>query len=153
MKKTIFTPKQVSYQKHLLKRFHTLIRKTPDPVAAKESILLSFNVVSSKSLTIDQLKAVCDQLENKVNPQAAEMDKLRKGLMASIGGWLECMNRISNADIIKGIACRASGKASFNQIPKEQLRSLYYAFKKKQEDMQSVEQLTEIELGYLSIAN
>ncbi len=147
------TQKQQQLKTRLLRKFHALLSKTANPVQAKEEILLSYDVASSKFLTIDQLNEACDALDKVVNPDVAEMDRLRKRLIACIGGWLKCMGRVSNIDIIKGVACRASGKASFNKIPKEQLNSLYYAFKKKQEDMKSVGMLTKSDLSLLGLAN
>lgn len=147
------TPKQAVYHKQLIKQLHTLLSRQPDPKEAKETILLSYNVSSSKYLTIDQLKQVCNSLMHKSDPAMAEMDVWRKRLIASIGGWLRAMNKVDNITLIKGVACRASGKKAFNRIPKEQLRSLYNTFLNKARDIQSVDDLTQVELDYLSIQN
>lgn len=151
--KAAFTKKQEGYHRVLIKRFHTLINRLEDPVAAKEEILMSYNVASSKYLTIDQLNQACHRIELDANPYIARKDKARKRLIAAIGGWLRAMNKTETLPLIKGIACRASGKDDFNQIPLEQLRSLYNAFLKKQKDLNSVEDLTAIELDYLSQSN
>ena len=69
------------------------------------------------------------------------MDKLRKRAMAAVGGYLRKIGRESNAEIIKGIACRATGYQSFNKIPAERLRNVYHAFRNKQKDIDSVERI------------
>ena len=70
------------------------------------------------------------------------MDKLRKQVMAAIGGYLRKINRDGNAEIIKGIACRATGYTTFNKIPAERLRNLYNTFRNKQKDIDAVERIT-----------
>lgn len=153
MKTKQLTAAQETYKKQLIRRFHALLSKTPDAKQAKEEILLSYNSASTTFLSIDQLKEACDALEGKTDPKMAEMDMWRKRLIASIGGWLRAMNKVDNINIIKGIACRASGKRELNKIPLEQLRSLYNTFLNKSRDIQSVDDLTAIELDYLAISN
>lgn len=140
-------------QNKLLAKFHILLSKCPDPATAKEEILTSYNCNSSRYLSEAQLAEACNALELSLDPQLAELNRSRKRLMASIGAWLKAMNKHSNADIIIGIACRASGKSRFNNIPLDQLRSLYYAFRKKTQDLKNVEDLTTVELDYLKISN
>lgn len=147
------TKRQAAYHARLIKRFHTLLNQLPDARAAKEEILLSYDVCSSKYLSIEQLSGVCYELDRVLKPANAELDKWRKRLIASIGGWLRAMNKSENIDMIKAIACRAAVKQEFTQIPMEQLRSLYSAFTKKQKDLKSVEMLTEVEIGWLEMLN
>lgn len=61
--------------------------------------------------------------------------------MAAIGGYLRMIGKESNASVIKGIACRATGYADFNKIPRERLRNLVGAFNNKVKDAQSVEDI------------
>jgi hypothetical protein len=140
-------------QKRLVQKFHILLSRYGIDNDTKLAILQQYNVTSSVYLTCAQLLEVCALLERMHNPEAAEMDKLRKRLMGAIGGWLRAMNREESAKLIAAIACRASGRNSFNDIPKEQLRSLYSAFRKKINDMQMVEQLTADELTLLGMSN
>jgi hypothetical protein len=127
----------------LLKKFHTLLGKLGIDNDAKQDMLWqSYGVTSAKALNAYELMELCNKLDLQANPKLAEMDKLRKQLMASIGGWLRAMGKESTAELIKGIACRASECDKFNNIPKEQLRSLYSAFKKKQKDLDKVTELT-----------
>jgi len=137
----------------LIAKFHVLVGKLPNPEVAKEQVLASYNVSSSKYLTDAELVEACNAIERQMNPRANELDKWRKRLIASIGGWLKAMNKYSDINLIKGIACRASGRASFNAIPLEQLRSLYAAFTKKAKDMHKVEDLTAVEVDFLQTSN
>ena len=139
--------------KRLIKKFHTLLGKTGNGEAAKEAILSSYGVGSSLDLSAAQLIEICDRLDKMLNPKLAELDIHRKRLMASIGAWLRAMSIAGNGAKIKAIACRASQRDNFNDIPLEQLRSLYAAFNKKQKDLQMVENLTTKELNKLILMN
>jgi hypothetical protein len=139
--------------KRLVKKFHALLSRYGIDNDTKLDILQQYSTDSSTHLTNAQLLDVCASLERANSPEAAELDRGRKRLIAAIGGWLRAMNRAENINLIKRIACRASGKASLNAIPKEQLNSLYYAFKKKSKDLQMVENLTIEELDILTLAN
>lgn len=140
-------------QKRLIKKFHTLLGKANIDSDGKEAILSAYNVESTKDLTVGELIEVCNAIDTRANPRLAELDKYRKRLMASIGGWLRAMTVSSNGAKIKAIACRASGKSDFNDIPLEQLRSLYAAFNKKQKDLAMVENITIEELNKLTLMN
>jgi 5-methylcytosine-specific restriction endonuclease McrBC GTP-binding regulatory subunit McrB len=140
-------------QKRLIKKFHTLLGRINRGDIAKETILHSYGVDSSRDLSAAQLIEACNDLDKILNPKLAELDAHRKRLMASIGGWLRAMNVSSNGAKIKAIACRAAKRDNFNDIPMEQLRSLYAAFNKKQHDLRSVELLTAEYIDFLSINN
>jgi hypothetical protein len=137
----------------LVKKFHTLLGRYRIDNDTKMSILLQYNVTSSVYLSVSQLIEVCGDIESANNPALKEQDVWRKRLMGAIGGWLRSMNRVDNANIIKGIACRAGKKDYFNDIPVEQLRNLYYAFLKKQKDLQTVEDFTIGELNKQILMN
>lgn len=137
----------------LIKKFHTLIRKMGITPENKELILAQYNVTSSKDLSVHELIEVCNALDYQAYPALAETDRLRKRLIASIGGWMKAMNIDGNIDTIKGIACRAAGQRSFNAIPTERLRSLYYAFGKKQKDLAFVDKVTAEVIEQLTSAN
>lgn len=49
----------------------------------------------------------------------------------------------SNATVIKGIACRATGHTDFNKIPRERLRNLVAAFNNKVKDAQAVNDIAD----------
>lgn len=140
----------------LIKKFHVLLGQAGlVENDDKQNLLSQYGVTSSKDLSVHDLIDICDKLEKIVYPNYAEMDKWRKRLIASIGGWLLAMGREQTITVIKGIACRAAGdeNRTFNSIPLERLRSLYYAFSKKTKDLKTVEMLTAEELSYLSSTN
>ena len=140
-------------QKKLIKKFHTLIGKVGGGNVRKEAILWRLGVEHTNELSVHQLIEECDALILELNPKLAELDKYRKRLMASIGGWLRAMSILSDGAKIKAIACRASQRDNFNDIPLEQLRSLYAAFNKKQRDLRNVELLTSEYIDILSTNN
>ncbi len=141
-------------QKRLLKRFHTLLGKAGIGRDGKEAILSSYGVISSKELSAYELLEICNELDKQSNPKAQELDKWRKRVIASIGGWLKMIGADGN-DIqkIKAIACRATETDNFNEIPLERLRNIYYAFKKKQKDAQQVEAITDEMINRMVMLN
>lgn len=140
-------------KRSLVKRFHTLLGKCGIGNEEKALMLAQYGVESSRDLNLHELLEICTALDRLANPQLAEADKWRKRLIAAIGGWLKAMSKENNLEMIKGIACRAAGVVSFNRIPTERLRSLYYAFQKKQKDLAFTEKLTAEEIGLLTASN
>ena len=130
-------------QKWLLKKFHTLCTKLGMKDFEKRALIESFGVESSKDLDNHQLIDLVHTLEMKVNPKAGEGDQLRKRVIAAIGGWLRVSGREESLDLIKGIACRATGYDSFNKIPNERLRNIYCAFSKKTQDQKKINEITD----------
>ena len=150
MRQTIMDKEKNRY----LKRFHTLLGQTGGNTAAKkEAILAGFGVDSSRDLNAHELLKACAALELELNPELAEMDKWRKRVIASIGGWLKLMQKTGNIGLIKAIACQAAGVSSFNRIPMERLRSIYYAFNNKQKDMEFANAITVDEINLKIGAN
>ncbi len=127
----------------ILRKFHTLCAAaglTPDE---KLAIVESRGVESSAEIDTHELIDICAALEKRAQgSKYGELDRLRKQTMASIGGWLKATRRENNAEVIKGIACRATGYDSFNKIPAERLRNLYHTFLNKQKDITSIDTLT-----------
>jgi len=137
----------------LIKRYHTLASKLGLDKADKAAILESFGVESSLDLSVQELLELCNVLERDNNPKAPVLDKLRKQVMGSIGGWLKTISQDSDASKIKAIACKATGHRRFNDIPAERLRNIYHTFLNKQKDFKAVKQITAEELEYLSFMN
>jgi hypothetical protein len=137
----------------LVKRYHTLATKLGLGKDDKAAIMESYGVSSSLDLSVQELTELCGQLERDNTPKAPVLDNLRKQVMASIGGWLKMIHQESDAAIIKGIACRATGHKNFNEIPAERLRNIYHTFLNKQKDFKSVNQITNEEMEYLSFLN
>jgi len=137
----------------LLKKFHTLTTKACLTADEKHLMVASFGHASSREMNVQELLRACDMLDAKLNPQLAEIDLWRKRVMAAIGGWLRVMSVESNAGKIKAIACRASSFENFNDIPRERLNNLYYAFLKKQKDFKRVNSIVKEQIDELIYQN
>lgn len=127
----------------ILKKFHTLCHVLGLTDDEKRTIVESYGVESSRDMDTHDLIDVCASLAEQANRKTgtADLDKLRKRVMAAIGSYLRMIGKESNASVIKGIACRATGYADFNKIPRERLRNLVGAFNNKVKDTQSVEDI------------
>lgn len=127
----------------ILKKFHTLCHVLGLTDDEKRTIVESYGVESSRDMDTHDIIDVCASLAEQVNKKTgtADLDKLRKRVMAAIGSYLRTVGKESNASVIKGIACRATGYADFNKIPRERLRNLVGAFNNKVKDTQSVEDI------------
>ena len=126
----------------VLRKFHTLCSRLGLTEAEKRAIVESFGVESSADIDTHALIDVCASLSKQLEgDKGDQMDKLRKRAMAAIGGYLRKIDKESNAEIIKGIACRSTGYQSFNKIPAERLRNLYNTFRNKQKDMDAAERI------------
>lgn len=129
----------------ILKKFHTLCSVLGLTEAEKRAIVESYGVESSRDMDTHDLISVCGKLSAQANEKtgAGEMDKLRKRVMAAIGDYLKATGKESNATVIKGIACRATGHTDFNKIPRERLRNLVAAFNNKVKDAQAVNDIAD----------
>lgn len=125
----------------LLRKYHCLLRKAGVSNDEKMVLLASYGVESSKDLSVYELTELCHKLDMQTNKSAEEANKWRRRVMAAIGGYLEAMGQESNAKVITAIACRASRYNKFNDIPVDQLRSLYNAFKKRTKTLKRVDNL------------
>ena len=137
----------------LVKRYHTLARKMGLEKHDRDMIMGSYGVESSLDLTVAELHEICAVLDKDLNTPPPALDKLRKQVMASIGGWLRTIGQESDAQRIKAIACRATSYRRFNDIPAERLRNIYNTFLNKQKDFKAVNQLAAEELEFLSHMN
>lgn len=122
-------------KKQLIRRFHALLGRAGVTPAGKEAILDSYNVTSTTHLTETQLTEICHNLECMADPKVAQLHRLRRRLLAAIGGYLRATNRRHDIDHIKAVACRAAGTTTFNAIPPDRLRSLYGAFTTRKKDL------------------
>ena len=127
--------------KGLLKKFHTLCGMLGIDAEGKRAIIESYGVESSRDINTHDLVDLCAKLSEQLGDSDAELSKQRKRTMAAIGGWLRYMNYASSAEMIKRIACRATGYKDFNKIPKERLRNVAHAFNYKVKDAKSVDRL------------
>jgi len=132
-----------TYQKHksALRRFHGLCRELGISDENKRAVIQGEGVESSADISTYRLHAICDELKAQSDPKTAQMDALRKRVMASVGGWLKAAGYTSNSEVIKAVACRASGYDNFNKIPAARLHNLYHNFRNKQIDKQTADSL------------
>lgn len=127
----------------LLRKFHTLCGRLGLTDAEKRVIVESFGVDSSKDIDTHDLINICASLSARLaGGKIEKMDKLRKRVIAAIGGYLRATRHESSIETIKSIACRATGYADFNKIPAERLQNVYNTFRNKQKDIDAVERLT-----------
>lgn len=140
-------------ERALRKKLHVLLGKAGVGEDGKQAIYASYGVASSKELNAYELMELCNKLAKDTDPRLAELDRARKRLMAAIGSWMRAMGMLVNGDKIKAVACRAAQRERFNDIPMEQLRSLYAAFLKKQKDFERVEELTAEKAAQLARLN
>ncbi len=126
----------------VLRKFHTLCSVLCMSIADKEAIVSSYGVESSADINTHDLIDLCNTLSKQTDTRYAEMNILRKRLMAAIGQYLITMEKESSAEIIKAMACRASGYTDFNKIPEDRLRSLYNAFLKYRKDLDQLADFT-----------
>lgn len=129
-------------QKWLLKKFHTLCTRLNLDADMKLALLSGYGVESSKDLTNAELTELCDHLNDILNPEDAKRDKMRKRVIASIGGWLRLIGKDNEGvEYIKGVACRAAKVDNFNKITLERLTTIYNMFLRKQKDAKSVNEV------------
>lgn len=129
-------------KKNLLKKYHTLLGLLGITNDEKLLMLASYGVESGRDLSVTDLIDLCNRLDGMLNPATAEAEAWRKRVFSSVGGWLRVTGRESNADLIKAIACRATGFKTFNEIPMPRLANVYYTFKNKADDFRRVSSIT-----------
>lgn len=149
--KTKTTSKQT--KNLLIRKFHTLASKAGLTADDKTELVRSYGVFSSSDMEENELTDACKLLSDILKKSNGEMDKHRKRVIAAIDGYLRITNSERNIDIIKGIATRATGFRSFNEIPKERLINIYYAFVNKQKDIKSTNGFVVDDLLTKSILN
>ena len=140
-------------KKRLIKKYHTLAGRAGMDERAKDALLSGYGVESSRDLEVDQLIELCNTLNNMLNKDADKLDKLRKRLIAAVGGYLTAMGKQSNLQIILGTIRRASEGRELNELKEAQLTSLYGAFNKAQKDMKKVREMTERDCEVRTILN
>ena len=129
-------------QKWLLKKFHTLCARLNMDADMKLALISGYGVESSKDLTNAELLELCDHLNEILNPEDAKTDKMRKRVIAAIGGWLRMIGKGDEGiNYIKGVACQAAKTYNFNKISLERLTTIYNMFLRKQKDAKSVNEV------------
>lgn len=129
-------------KKWLLKKYHSLCFRLGMSADDKLALLSGYGVESSVDLSNEELTKICDYLNDIINPEDAKRDKMRKRVIAAIGGWLRLIGKGDEGiDYIKGVACRAAKVDNFNRITLERLTTLYNMFLKRQKDAKAVEEV------------
>ena len=126
----------------LVKKMHVLYGRLGMNDNDRLAFLSAWGVEHTNDLTAQQLLEAIGKLDALLNPASAEMDKWRKRVMASIGGWLRACGITHDAKYIRGIAEHAAGMKRFNEIPVAELRRVYYEFKRKQQTHNRVDEVT-----------
>lgn len=130
----------------LIRRLHTLRGAVGMTQDEYETLLESYGVESSKELDERRLELLCAFLQKQAGG-SRDLDTLRKRLLAAVCAFCENAvpqwERMDGAVRIayaKAVACRAAGvgEANFNRIGTDRLRSLTYAFQKRNRDMDQV---------------
>lgn len=130
-------------QTSLFKKFHILCGKAGIEDYEKRELIRSYGAESSKTLSIEDLRSLCDLIQYKLNLKAQEEDKWRKRVIAAICGYID-RNSICTTDKVKyakNIASKASSVKDFNEIPIHKLQSLYNMFLKSNSLALKVESL------------
>lgn len=127
----------------IIKRYHTLCGRLGMTQDEKLEVLRAYGVESSRDMDTHDLLDLCAKLSDDLNKRqhTDESEKLRKRVMAAIGGYMKANGKYCNASIIKAIACRATKHTDFNKIPRERLRNLVYLFNNKLADKEEVESI------------
>ena len=129
-------------QKWLLKKYHSLCFRLKMTADDKLALLSAYGVESSVDLTNEQLTEVCDRLNDILNPEDAKRDKMRKRVIAAIGGWIRMIGK-GNEGVayITSVACRAAKTENFNHISLDRLTTIYNMFLKRQKDAKAVNEV------------
>ena len=74
------------------------------------------------------------------DPEREKLDRKRKGVIKAIFRWFELRGQQPTMEYVKGVACRAAGKTSFNEISPAELGRIYAEFCKKQRTVAAMAQ-------------
>lgn len=145
-------------------KFYVLLKQMGIATEDKRDFIIDYTDGVTDSLTelwekypafyldmIRHMEGVVKQI--KSNSHNSEMDKLRKRVIAAIGGYYKQIGQENNIEYIKATACKATGYKSFNRIPKERLRNVYNAFTKMQKDFKQVDSINEAQLKRMALLN
>lgn len=143
-------------------KFYVLLKQMGIPTEDKRDFIIDYTDNLTDSLTvlwerypafytdmIRHMEGVVKQIKNNSH----EMDKLRKRVIAAIGGYFKQTGQEHDIEYIKATACKATGYKSFNAIPKERLRNIYNAFTKMQEDFKAVGALKQEQFDKMTFLN
>ncbi len=140
-------------------QFYALLKKMGIPECDRRDFLMDYTEGLTDSVgTLYKEKPeiyfkMINDMEETVKKRTTDIDKWRKRVMASIGGYLKIMGHAGNAALIKQIACRATGYDDFNAIPQARLMNVYNTFLNKQHDFKKLTSEMQHELASRILLN
>lgn len=141
-------------QKRLVKRFKTMLNQYSIDRNTELALLAGYGKESCKDMSAYELIELCDNLQKTHDDEYKKLDKLRKRVLAVAIAVNGLRGYPTTVDYAKRFIVHAvSDFKSFNSIPKERLNSLYAALKNMQKDLQSVKELTVMEITETSKLN
>jgi hypothetical protein len=135
----------------LIKKYHAICSNLHISNDERYAIMDGYGVESSKDLTIGQLNDVCNKLGGRL-----EMDnsKWRKRVIACIFGYYEMMHKKPAMEYVVATACRAAGGYKFlNDVPREKLIAVYYAFVNKAKVLKETGEIVQEDIDMLTMQN
>lgn len=135
----------------LIRLYHTLATRHHLGDDERRVFLSSWNVESSKDMSVAQLAEACKALSGAMIDTS--LDKYRKRVIASIFGWFKLIGKQVDVEYAKGVACQASGYKRFNSIPKDKLISIYNTFTHKAKIFDKTGEIINDELEHLAFNN
>lgn len=133
--------------------FYALLAKMPG--ATKEEIVMQYSGGTSLSEMYERAPKVYRQMIEDMKrltvteKDAQEMDRLRKRVIAAVGGWFEKaglyaeLTRRERLRMIIATACRAAGVENLNDMTEAQMKRVYSEFVRKQKTADKVERICE----------
>lgn len=135
----------VQEQRKMIIKFHVLLNKAGVDNEGKQDLLSVYGVESSKDLTVEQLKEICNGIQKNMDNNGKK-DRLRKRVIRAVcqlceriksDKWLDFDNE-RRLIYAKAIVCRVAGAEHFNRIGEDRLRSIAFSFEKQVKDMDGV---------------
>lgn len=114
----------------LIKLYHTITNQIGMDEDERKDVLFSwFGVMSSKDLTIAELRMLCKRLQEMRGEVVKTEDIWRKRVIKVVFDYYESLDKFCNMNIAKATICRAAKTRDINKISVTKLQSLYNAFK------------------------
>lgn len=128
----------------LIKLYHTITNQIGMDEDERKDVLFSwFGVMSSKDLTIAELRMLCKRLQEMRGEVVKTEDIWRKRVIKVVFDYYESLDKFCNMNIAKATICRAAKTRDINKISVTKLQSLYNAFKYHAQAFKSVTQEAE----------
>jgi hypothetical protein len=129
-----------------IQQYHTICRTLGMNREDKLALLSGWGANSSTELSDRELGDVLEQLRNIQYSRNEEANQWRRRVIAAAAAYFEFIGKFQQIDepvrrlqYIKGMACRMTKHKSFNAIPVERLRNIYYALVKAKKDRMAID--------------